>query len=133
MAKRDLTGAVDFAHLETYTAGDAAIAEEVLGLFQNQVEVWLKLLDPAGPAESWRDAAHTLKGSALGVGAFELARLCSEAELASADSEGRKVAALDRIRDAAAAALADVAAYLHERALQSLRSPPRSRSQASNS
>lgn len=127
MAKRDLTGAVDFAHLEAYAAGDAAVIEEVLGLFQNQVEVWLRLLDPAGPAEGWRDAAHTLKGSSLGVGAFELARICSEAELGSAESEGRKLAALSRIQDAAAAALADVAAYLHERALQSLRSPARPR------
>ncbi|HVY33347.1 MAG TPA: Hpt domain-containing protein, partial [Caulobacteraceae bacterium] len=36
MAKRDLTGAVDFGHLEGYAAGDEALVEEVLGLFREQ-------------------------------------------------------------------------------------------------
>ena len=71
MAKRDLTGAVDFGHLEGYAAGDEALVEEVLGLFREQAALWLPLLDPASADDAWRDAAHTLKGSALGVGAFQ--------------------------------------------------------------
>ena len=47
MARRDITGAVDFAYLETYAAGDAALVEEVLGLFRHQAELWMPLLDPA--------------------------------------------------------------------------------------
>jgi HPt (histidine-containing phosphotransfer) domain-containing protein len=123
MARRDITGAVDFPHLETYAAHDAALIEEVLGLFREQVEMWLRLLDPSGPPEGWRSAAHSLKGSALGVGAFALAEVCGTAEQEFDKGLGERLAQLDRIRTAAAAALADVAAYLHETALQSLKTP----------
>jgi HPt (histidine-containing phosphotransfer) domain-containing protein len=119
LARRDLTGAVDFAHLETYAAGDAVVIEEVLALFREQAAMWIRLLDPA--SEGWRDAAHTLKGSALGVGAFALADACAAAETASADAIER-AAKLERVRDALDAALADIAAYVHEQALKSLKS-----------
>ncbi|MGC1301388.1 MAG: Hpt domain-containing protein [Caulobacteraceae bacterium] len=121
MARRDITGAVDFAHLESYAAGDSALIDEVLGLFREQLALWLRLLDPNGPAQGWRDAAHTLKGSALGVGAFALAETCGAAEEASDADLGQRIVLLERIRTAADAALSDIAAYAHERALQSLR------------
>ena len=120
MARRDLTGAVDFGHLESFAAGDTALIEEVLSMFREQAALWVRLLDPSGPHESWRDAAHTLKGASLGIGAFQLAQACDAAESGS-DAPGFKTAQLDRIRDALDAALADIAAYLHERALQSLK------------
>ena len=123
MARRDITGAVDFDHLERYAAGDAALIEEVLGLFREQVELWLPLLDPGGPAQSWRDAAHTLKGSALGVGAFRLAEACNVAEALADDDLGRRSLHLERIRTELGAALHDIAAYLHEHALQGLKTP----------
>lgn len=122
MARRDLTGAVDFAHLERYAGGDAALAEEVLGLFREQASMWLKLLAPDAPGGAWKDAAHSLKGSALGVGAFDLAQACEAAEEARGGDIGARQLALDRIHDALDRALADVAAYLHERRLQELRS-----------
>ena len=123
VARRDITGAVDFAHLETYAAHDAALIEEVLGLFRQQAELWMPMLDPAAPAEGWRDAAHALKGSALGVGAFAFAEACSAAEV-GADGDGpARAAQLARIRTALDAALHDVAAYLHEQALQGLKTP----------
>ncbi|WP_158916016.1 Hpt domain-containing protein [Caulobacter sp. S45] len=121
MARRDITGAVDFAYLENYAAGDSALVEEVLGLFREQLSMWLRLLDPNGPPQGWRDAAHTLKGSALGVGAFALAEVCGAAE-ATPDTElGARLMLFERIRTAADAALSDIAAYTHERALQSLK------------
>jgi HPt (histidine-containing phosphotransfer) domain-containing protein len=118
MARRDLTGAVDFAVLERYTAGDAAVSEEVLGLFRQQAEMWSPLLDARGPG--WRDAAHTVKGAAAGIGALDLAKACAAAELAPDDLAAP---ALNRVQDALDLALADIAAYLHEQALQSLRRP----------
>ena len=124
MARRDITGAVDFEHLERYAAGDAALIEEVLGLFRQQAELWLPLLDPAGPDQTWRDAAHALKGAALGVGAFALADACGAAEVDTRDL-GARTLRLQRIHAAADAALMDVAAYLHERALQDLKTPRR--------
>jgi HPt (histidine-containing phosphotransfer) domain-containing protein len=116
MARRDLTGAVDFSVLETYTGGDEAVGEEVLNLFREQAAIWSRLLDPR--SAGWRDAVHTVKGAAGGIGALELAEVCAAAEAAPAELAAP---VLDRVRDALDRALADVAAYLHERTLQSLK------------
>jgi HPt (histidine-containing phosphotransfer) domain-containing protein len=121
MAKRDLTGAVDFGHLERYAGGDAALVEEVLGLFREQAEIWLRLLDPAAEGQAWRDGAHSLKGSALGIGAFDLAACCEAAEREPDADLGRRTVLLEHVRTALDAALADIAAYSHELALRSLK------------
>ena len=126
VARRDLTGAVDFAHLERYAGGDEALVDEVLGIFREQAELWVQLLEPEAPAGAWKDAAHSLKGSALGIGAFALAEACEAAEQGAEAEPARKGRLLDAIRDAMDAALADIAAYRHEKALQSLRPPARS-------
>jgi len=123
MARRDLTGAVDFAYLETYAADDQAVVDEVLGLFREQATLWMRLLDPSAPGQAWRDAAHTLKGSALGVGATALAEACAAAEQAAQMSSVERTYRLERVRNALEAVLADIAAYAHEQALKSLRSP----------
>ena len=116
MARRDLSGAVDFAVLEAMTAGDQAVSEEVLDLFVEQAALWSIMLDPR--AEGWRDGVHTIRGAAAGIGAHDLATRCAEAEML----EVRQAApALERVRTALDAALADVAAYRHELMLQSLR------------
>src|SRR5579863_8511358 len=62
MARRDITGAVNFRHLESFAGGDQQVVDEVLELFREQAAMWARLLDPAG--DGWRDAAHSLKGSA---------------------------------------------------------------------
>jgi hypothetical protein len=123
MARRDLTGAVDFGHLESYAAGDVALIEEVLSMFREQSDLWVRLLDPFGAGDGWRDGAHTLKGASLGVGAFRLAEACGAAEAGASAEPGIKAVQLDRIRDALAATLADIAAYQHELALRSLKTP----------
>jgi HPt (histidine-containing phosphotransfer) domain-containing protein len=118
MARRDLIGAVDFSVLHTFAAGDDAVVDEVLELFREQAALWAPLLDLRSPG--WRDAVHTVKGASGGVGAMELMAACADAEKAPDDLVAP---ALERVRDAMDRALADVAAYLHERALQSLRAP----------
>lgn len=123
MARRDITGAVDFAYLERYAAGDGALIDEVLVLFGQQAELWLRLLDPRAAGEGWRDGAHSLKGAALSIGAHALAEACGAAEAKAGADAGRKAVLLERVRDALASAQADIAAYGHERALQSLRTP----------
>ncbi len=120
MARRDLTGAVDFKHLERFAADDQGVVDEVLAIFREQAAMWIRLLDPA--AEGWRDAAHTLKGSALGIGAFALADACEAAEQADADI-GKRTRLLESVRTELDRALADIAAYAHEQALKSLRGP----------
>jgi hypothetical protein len=116
MARRDLSGAVDFAVLEGMTGGDDAITDEVLGLFVQQAALWSPMLDAR--EDGWRDAVHALRGAAAGIGAGTLADHCQSAEIAEASAAPPL---LDRARDALDVALADVAAWRHELMLRSLR------------
>lgn len=116
MARRDLSGAVDFGVLESMTGGDDTISDEVLGLFAQQAAMWEPMLDVR--EEGWRDAAHTIRGAAAGIGAGGLAQACQAAETAEkADAPPL----LERVRDALEVALGDVAAYRHELMLRSLK------------
>ncbi len=65
-------------HLEAYTLNDFVVMEEVLRLFQQQCEIWSPLLTVSH--EGWRDAAHTIKGAAAGIGAGLLAAAAEAAE-----------------------------------------------------
>jgi hypothetical protein len=116
MARRDLTGCIDFTVLETTTGGDDAISEEVLGLFVEQAALWSGMLTPGDPA--WKDAAHTLRGAAAGIGAGGLAEACRDAE---AGDPALASPALARVRNELDAALGDVAAWRHELMLRSLK------------
>jgi HPt (histidine-containing phosphotransfer) domain-containing protein len=106
-----MAGAIDFNHLERYVGGDQAIIREVLALFSDQARTVLPQLDPEGAVEQWRSAAHSLKGSALGIGAGPLAEACSAAELAKEAPLVEKVAARARIADCLGDVLAAIAAY----------------------
>jgi len=116
MARRDLSGAVDFGVLEGMTGGDDAVTEEVLGLFVQQAILWSPMLDVR--EDGWRDGVHTIRGAAAGIGAGALAEACQAAETAERPDAPPL---LDRVRDALEVALADVAAYRHELMLKSLR------------
>jgi HPt (histidine-containing phosphotransfer) domain-containing protein len=106
-----MAGAIDFSHLEHYVGGDQAIIREVLALFSDQARTVLPTLDPAGPADQWRNAAHSLKGSALGIGALALASACGDAEAAREAPVEQKAVVRARIADCLGAALSDIAAY----------------------
>jgi HPt (histidine-containing phosphotransfer) domain-containing protein len=86
---------LDRSHFDRMTGADRALQLEVLALFRNQVEGWSAAMADTG---DWREAVHTLKGSARGIGLAVLATACEAAETAE-NSE---------------AALADVRAALHE-------------------
>ena len=118
MARRALSGAVDFSVLESYAGGDGSVIDEVLQIFREQASLWSPMLDPKAPG--WRDAVHTVKGAAAGIGATVLADACGAAESAQ---DGYVVSGLLKVRDAMDQALADIAAYEHERMLQSLKAP----------
>jgi HPt (histidine-containing phosphotransfer) domain-containing protein len=111
MARRDISGAVDFGYLEGFAAGDSGVVDEVLELFREQAALWTPMLDPSH--DGWHDAVHTVKGAARGVGAFALGDVCERAEAGQESLEGVKTA-LD-------AALMDIAAYAHEQMLKSLK------------
>src|ERR1700753_1444087 len=66
---------VDLAHLARYTGGDAALNAEVLQLFVNQCGDLVQRMDgllQSGDAKTWREVAHSLKGAARGIGAFQM-------------------------------------------------------------
>ncbi len=111
MARRDISGAVDFAYLEGFAAGDFAVVDEVLALFREQAALWSPMLDLSHPG--WKDAVHTVKGAARGVGAFPLGEVCERCEAG--------LESLEAVRTALDAALLDIAAYAHEQALRSLK------------
>ena len=95
--------AVDFAYLETFAAGDRGVVREVLQLFLDQAKIWESGLGT--PNEGWRDLAHTIKGSARGIGARPLGDLAE-----SAEREGPGQASA--LRAELAAAVAEIEAYL---------------------
>src|SRR5689334_14404943 len=73
--------AIDRKHLFRMTLGDGALEREVLALFDRQAEMLIARmheLDPSGVAA----LAHTLKGSARGVGAWPMARAAEAVEAA---------------------------------------------------
>ena len=72
--------ALDRAHLARQTLDDADLAREVLGLFRAQVARLVPTIAAPGPAASRADAAHTLKGSARGIGAQRVAALLEPIE-----------------------------------------------------
>ncbi len=75
---------IDLVHLSKFTMGRRDLEAEILGLFRQQLAVSVaKLGDVAkdeGNDKAWREAAHTLKGSARGVGAWDLADASQAAE-----------------------------------------------------
>lgn len=83
---------LDRAHFDHMTGADRALQLEVLGLFRGQVEGWRAAFTGEG---NWRDAVHTMKGSARGIGLNALAEACEAAEKAE---EARRLDALESVR-----------------------------------
>jgi HPt (histidine-containing phosphotransfer) domain-containing protein len=84
---------LDREHLDRQTFGDADLAREVLGLFSGQCDRLIPgLSDPDLAPETRADLAHTLKGSALGVGAARGAARAGrlESALRAGDADGAR-------------------------------------------
>jgi HPt (histidine-containing phosphotransfer) domain-containing protein len=76
------SGAVDFTHLDRMTCGDKALERDVLKLFDGQAATLLADMERAGAASA-APLAHTLCGSARGIGAWKLAAAAEDLELAA--------------------------------------------------
>ena len=70
--------ALDIPHLERMTFSEPELEREVLLLFAQQARDMLRRLEKL-PREGW-SLAHTLKGSARGIGAFAVAEAAGEVE-----------------------------------------------------
>lgn len=96
---------VDLVHLARYTLGSRSLEREVLALFQTQSIIYLNRLKQAMNEKSWHDAAHTIKGSAKGIGAWQVVASAEAAECIRGKIPAKKrksvVAALeDEIQEA---------------------------------
>ncbi len=94
---------IDREHLKRYTLGDPVLEREILGLFLAQLPLTLEALKFAATDKDWHMAAHTLKGSARAVGAFELASLALEAEKLGRSGGSATTAIVSRIEEAVTA------------------------------
>jgi HPt (histidine-containing phosphotransfer) domain-containing protein len=70
----------DRTHLTQYTMDSPELEREIIGLFMAQLpDILARLLNGSSSAE-WRIATHTLKGSALAVGACKIGDLARKLE-----------------------------------------------------
>jgi len=74
--------AIDFEHLFRMTLGDHALEREVLQLFDRQSGMLMERIATSEPAVV-AAFAHTLKGSARGIGAWQVARSADVLECAA--------------------------------------------------
>lgn len=79
--------AIDEAHLGRMTLGDRRLEREVLELFLRQTAIMLDRIASAPPPMA-AAAAHTLKGSARGIGAWRVARAAERLEQGAANACG---------------------------------------------
>ena len=108
---------VDLKHLAQYTGGEADLNAEVLEMFVHQCAqalTRLYALVEVNDTGSWRDVLHTLKGSALGVGAFPLDEDLATAEAINPElSPAEAIAALELLKSGSNMVSIFVAAYRH--------------------
>ena len=108
---------LDRSHLSAMTGGDTDLAIEVIEIFIQQADVWGRLLSAREPHETWADAAHSLKGAALGIGAIKLAKVCTRAETlgrSGTASPAEAAVALDDVRACLGTTLEAAAVAAHE-------------------
>jgi len=78
---------IDAAHLGHMTLGDRRLEREVLELFLRQTTIMLNRIVGAAPPLA-AAAAHTLKGSARGIGAWRVAQAAELLENAAGGDGG---------------------------------------------
>jgi HPt (histidine-containing phosphotransfer) domain-containing protein len=100
--------AIDLNHLSRMTLGERSLEREVLALFVRQADILLAKMNLANPAIA-AAAAHTLKGSAVGIGAWPVARAAEAVEQAVdaelPDAIGSLSVAIEQAREAIAGLL----------------------------
>ncbi len=105
--------AIDRGHLAHMTFGDRSLEREVLQLFDRQAGMLMTRMRASEPP-AVATLAHTIKGSALGVGAVNVARAAATAEFAATLRGGAEMnLAVDRLAAAVDEARATIAALLH--------------------
>jgi HPt (histidine-containing phosphotransfer) domain-containing protein len=100
---------IDYAYLARFTLGNAALEREVLELFATQTPSYVDQLGRAPSRKAWKETAHTIKGSALAVGARRLAAVAQLTEQLEVDAD---LAARERALAAVTAAADEVCRHI---------------------
>jgi HPt (histidine-containing phosphotransfer) domain-containing protein len=95
---------IDRAHLARMTLNEPSLQREVLALFDRQASLLLERMRQAAPATA-AVAAHTLKGSAQGIGAWRVARAAQAVEQAQGVNLAAAIGALAAAVDEAQRAI----------------------------
>lgn len=101
---------IDLVHLARMTLGDRSLEREVLQLFDRQSMLLIGRMRAAASGKVGA-LAHTLKGSARGIGAWRVARAAEAVELAGS-SDADIANALERLAATSEEARAVIAELL---------------------
>ena len=100
---------LDRAHLSRMTFNDRSLEKEVLQLFERQAELLMARMRKSAPA-AIATLAHTLKGSAVGIGAGRVAQAAATAEMAATSASDNCHDAIDQLAQAVDEVRAEIAA-----------------------
>jgi len=107
--------AIDLEHLAKYTGGEKDLNGEILRLFDDQIAsmvIELNGLVASQNSKRWREIAHTIKGAARGVGAFEMGEAAAKAEPVNPADGAEAQAAIQKLEAEAETVRAFIATYL---------------------
>ena len=107
----DATSVIDHVHLKQMTLGDYSLERELLQLFDRQAEMLIGRMRQSD-ASVLAPLAHTLKGSAISIGANEVASAAAAAERAAGGSADERRAAVDALSRAIDTTRAEIAVLL---------------------
>jgi len=97
--------AIDADHLARMTLGERSLEREVLALFDRQADLLLPRIRGGDRAVA-QASAHTLKGSAVGIGAFHVADAAEAVEAAQEAAIAAAIETLAKVLDEARAEIA---------------------------
>lgn len=103
-------GPIDWQHLDRVTMGDAALADEVLGLFDRQAGEMAEAIRVVPP--DMARLLHGLKGSACGIGAVQVADAAQRLEAKWENPDATTEALVTKLIAAIACARAAIAQKL---------------------
>ncbi len=103
---------IDMKHLSLYVGEDHALRDEILSIYEDQLNQWVDTLHADMPDDDWEHGVHALKGASRGVGAWEIGDLCEEAESfirSMEDKREKRVAMLKSLHSQLPAMFAEIA------------------------
>ena len=123
MTPTDSETEIDFDHLNQYVAGDPELTAEVFGLFKNQVDMWGRSLVAEADDDTWEAITHSLRGTALAVGAIKLAALLTKAEelIGEGKRPGSREVAVQNIEFRISRTIAEIQRWEYRQTLNKMR------------